>query len=176
MFDIACEQQKLEEIENELKTIRDTLNMNPELRQFIAHPLVPAQSKKDTLQQIFSDSVSKIVLQFLYVMIDRRREAVIGAAVEGFIDLARTAQNVEVAKIRIVEPLSAVEQERLLAGLEKLTGKKIAPVYYVDPSIIGGIVIRIGDRLIDGSLLRQLQNMGHALLQADVANEVTDVK
>lgn len=176
MFDIASEQQKIEEYGKELKTIRDTLQMNPELRSFLAHPLVPAQSKKDTIRQIFADDVSPIVLQFIYVMIDRRREAALAAAIDGFIDLSRSAQNIEVAKVHVIKPLSAEEETKLVAGLEKITGKKIEPLYYIDPAIIGGIVIRIGDRLIDGSLLRQLHDLEHSLLQADVLNEVTDAK
>jgi F-type H+-transporting ATPase subunit delta len=176
MFDIACEQEKLEEIGSDLRSVRDTLRMNPDLRKFINHPLIPTQSKKDTMHQIFADSVAPVVLQFLYVMIDRHREPVIEAAVDGFIDLARSARNIEVAKIRVVHPLSAAEEQKLMAGLETLTGKRIDPSYIVDPSIIGGIVIQIGDRLIDGSLLRQLQDLEHVLLQAEVTNEVTDAK
>ena len=96
------------------------------------------------------------------------------AAIEGYITLARTAQNIEVARIRVVKPLTAEEETKLIAGLEQLTGKKIDPLYTVDPSILGGVVIQIGDRLIDGSLMRQLSDMKHTLLQADVTNEVTD--
>ena len=176
IFDIAKEQDKLEEYGNELRTIRDTLQLNPDLRRFLEHPMVPAKSKKETIQQIFSDDVSPMVLQFLYVIIDRRRESVLAAAIDGYIDLYRAAQNIEVAKIHVVKSLTAAEEAKLLAGLEKLTGKKIDPLYYIDPAIIGGIVIQIGDRLIDGSLTRQLRDMEHTLLQADVTNEVTDAK
>lgn len=173
MFDIAKEQNKLEEFGNELRTIRDTLQLNPDLRKFLEHPLVPSKSKKETIHQIFSDDVSPMVLQFLYVIIDRRREAAIMAAIDGYIDLYRSAQNIEVAKIHVVKELTAEEEAKLIAGLEKMTGKKIDPLYYIDPSIIGGVVIQIGDRLIDGSLERQLRDMKHTLLQADVVNEVT---
>ena len=174
MFDIAKEQSKLEEYGTQLRAIRDTLQLNPDLRKFLEHPLVPPKSKKDTIQQIFSDEVSPMVLQFLYVMIDRRREAAIMAAIEGYIDLSRAAQNIEVARIHIVKELTADEEAKLIAGLEKMTGKKIDPLYFIDPSIIGGVVVQIGDRLIDGSLVRQLRDMKHSLLQADVVNEVTD--
>ena len=90
--------------------------------------------------------------------------------------MARAAQNIEVAKIRLVKPLSAEEEKQLVASLEKMTGKHIEPLYYMDPSIIGGMIVQIGDRLIDGSLKRQLTDMQHSLLQSDVMNEVTDEK
>ncbi|WP_427114086.1 F0F1 ATP synthase subunit delta [Megasphaera sueciensis] len=176
MFNIANEQHKIEQYDNELKTIRDTLQMNPSLQKFLVHPRVPERVKKHIIFEIFADDVSPLVLQFMYVMIDRRREGALAAAIDGFIDLSRAAQNIEVARIHVIKPLSAKEEAELVAGLEKLTGKKIEPLYTADPSIIGGIVIRIGDRLIDGSLLRQLQDMEHALLQANVTNEVTDAK
>ena len=129
---------------------------------------------KDTLAKIFKDSLSPIVLQFMYVMIDRRREAALLLAIDGFIDLARKAQHIEVAKIRVVKPLSKEEETKLVASLEAMTGQHIEPLYYVDPSLIGGMVIQIGDKLIDGSLRRQLRDMQHKLLQADVTNGVTD--
>lgn len=174
MFDIASEQKKLDEFGSQLKAVRDGMQENPDLWKFICHPLVQANVKKDTLKQIFSGDVSPLVMQFLYVMIDRRREAAIILAIDGFIDLARAAQGIEVAKIRVVKPLAAQEEAKLLAGLEAMTGKKIEPLYYMDPSIIGGVVVQIGDRLIDGSLRRQLQDMKHSLLQTDVMNEVTN--
>ena len=93
---------------------------------------------------------------------------------ENFIDLARAAQNIEVAKIRVIKPLTAEEETALVKKLETMTGKKIEPMYYTDPSILGGVVIQIGDQVIDGSLKRQIRNMEHALLQGSVANEVTD--
>ncbi len=174
MFAIANEQHKLEEFGTELKSVRDVLQENPDLWKFICHPLVQPEVKKETLRTVFSDSTSPLVLQFLYVMIDRRREAAIICAIDGFIKLSRAAQNIEVAKVRVVKPLSAKEERKLVAGLEEMTGKKIEPLYYTDPSIIGGVIVQIGDRLIDGSLRRQLQDMKHSLLQGNVTNEVTD--
>ena len=114
MFDIASEQKKLTEFGTELKGVRDTFQENPDLWKFLNHPLVPPQSKKDTLAKIFKDSLSPIVLQFMYVMIDRRREAALLLAIDGFIDLARKAQHIEVAKIRVVKPLSKKEETKLL--------------------------------------------------------------
>lgn len=174
MFDIASEQKKLEEFGTELKKVRDTFQENPDFWKFLNHPLVPPQSKKQTVKEVFADDVSPLVLQFIYVMIDRRREAALLLAIDGFIDLARRAQHIEVAKVRIVKKLTAEEETQLRVNLEKLTGKKIELLYYIDPSIIGGMVIQIGDRLIDGSLERQLHDMQHALLQNDAMNGVTD--
>lgn len=90
-------------------------------------------------------------------MVDRRREAPITEAVENFIDLARAAQNIEVAKIRVIKPLTAEEETALVKKLEAITGKKIEPMYYTDPSILGGVVIQIGDQVIDGALKRQIR-------------------
>lgn len=174
MFDIASEQHKLEEFGTDLKGVRDTFQENPDLWKFLNHPLVPPKAKKDTIKKIFTGSVSPLVLQFIYVMIDRQREAALILAIDDFIKLARRAQHIEVAKIRVVKPLTKKEEKNLLAALETMTGQRIEPLYYVDPSLLGGMVIQIGDKLIDGSLKRQLQDMQHTLLQADVTNGVTD--
>lgn len=176
MFDIAKEQHKLDEFGKQLKDVRDTFINNPELKKFMGSPLIPAASKKAALKEIFVSDVEPLVLQFLFVMVDRKRETAIVEAIDSFIKLARAAQHIEVAHIRVVTPLTPDEEKSLVTALERTTGKKIDPLYYIDPSIIGGIVVRIGDRLIDGSLLRQLQDMQFALLRSDVVNEVTDKK
>ena len=163
MFDIAQSDNSLDTVLADMKTVRTVMRENENLRKFL-----------ETLEKIFASSVSSIVCQFLYVMVDRRREAAITEAVENFIDLARAAQNIEVAKIRVIKPLTAEEETALVKKLETMTGKKIEPMYYTDPSILGGVVIQIGDQVIDGSLKRQIRNMEHALLQGSVANEVTD--
>ena len=156
MFDIAQSDNSLDTVLADMKTVRTVMR------------------EKETLEKIFASSVSSIVCRFLYVMVDRRREAAITEAVENFIDLARAAQNIEVAKIRVIKPLTAEEETALVKKLETMTGKKIEPMYYMGPSILGGVVIQIGDQVIDGSLKRQIRNMEHALLQGSVANEVTD--
>ena len=84
------------------------------------------------------------------------------------------AQHIDVAKISLIKPLTAEEEKMLVTKLEQVTGNKIEPLYSIDPSIIGGVVIKIGDRVIDGSLKRQIHNMERALLQGGVVNEVTD--
>lgn len=174
IFDIACEQNALDEIGNELKSIQNMLHGTPELRMFVSHPLIPAEAKKETLEKLFAGSVQPIVLQFVYVMVDRHRESLLDEAITGFIRLSREKQHIEVAKVRVVQPLSPSEETNLVRNLEKLTGEKIEPVYIIDPSIIGGMVIQIGDRLIDGSLARQLKNMEATLLRSEVGGiEVT---
>lgn len=174
MFDIAQSDNSLDTVLADMKTVRTVMRENENLRKFLGNPLVTVKAKKETLEKIFASSVSTIVCRFLYVMVDRRREAAITEAVENFIDLARAAQNIEVAKIRVIKPLTAEEETALVKKLEAMTGKKIEPMYYTDPSILGGVVIQIGDQVIDGSLKRQIRNMEHALLQGSVANEVTD--
>ena len=166
LFDIAQSDNSLDTVLADMKTVRTVMRENENLRKFLGNPLVTAKAKKETLEKIFASSVSSIVCRFLYVMVDRRREAAITEAVENFIDLARAAQNIEVAKIRVIKPLTAEEETALV--------KKLEPMYYTDPSILGGVVIQIGDQVIDGSLKRQIRNMEHALLQGSVANEVTD--
>ena len=174
MFDIAQESQLLDTMIADMKVVRAVLKDNEELRKFLGNPLITAKAKKETLKAIFDTSVSALVCQFLYVMVDRRREAAITEAIEGFIDLAREAQHIDVAKISLIKPLTAEEEKMLVTKLEQVTGNKIEPLYSIDPSIIGGVVIKIGDRVIDGSLKRQIHNMERALLQGGVVNEVTD--
>ena len=74
MFDIAGKTNSLETMVKDMKTVREVLRENEDLRKFLGNPLITAGVKKETLEQIFSGAVAPVVCQFLYVMVDRRRE------------------------------------------------------------------------------------------------------
>ena len=175
MFDIACDQNTLEEMEKELQAVQDILQNSKELQDVLAHPLLPGDAKKNILKEIFATKVSPMVLHFLFVMVDRRREMYIDAAVTGFKKLYWKARNMVEAKIRVIEPLTAKQEAELLEQLKAMTGSTVVPHYIIDTSILGGMVIQIEDRLIDGSLKRQLKTLEDKLLRSKVSGiEVTN--
>lgn len=175
IFDIACDQNTLEEMEQELQTVQDVFKESDDLQKVIEHPLLPADAKKNILKDLFATKVSPMVLQFLFVMVDRRREMYIEAAIIGFRKLYWKARNMIEAKIRVIAPLTEQEEAELLKKLEAMTGSTVVPHYIIDPSILGGVVIQLEDRLIDGSLKRQLQTLEDKLLRSKIGGiEVTN--
>ena len=149
IYEIAAEQNSLEKTGEELHLIADTITGNAELKQLLFHPLLAKDVKKDTLNKLFADKVQPVVLQFCYVVIDKDR----------FTDF--------LAMVTSALPLTKTQVEALKAKLSEITGKKIVMKQKVDSALIGGFTVQVGDRLIDGSVARQLQTLKHIMKQRD---------
>lgn len=167
MYAIACEMNALEEVENQLVDIAATVRENDELKNFLSHPMLTKEAKKEVVKKIFADGMLPVVMQFLSVVIDRSRIDLLQEIVEGYVKLSREGRNLEEAKVVSAVPLEAAQEALLVERLKGITGKDILLTKSVDPSIIGGMIVTIGDRLIDGSVTRQLKEMKATLMKYD---------
>lgn len=165
IYEIALEQKSLEKTEEELTLISTTIEGNAELKAFLNHPVLTKDAKKDTIQKLFADKVQPVVLQFCYVLIDRDRFDLLGKMVEVYTAYAHEGLGVEEAFVTSAMPLTKSQAESLAAKLSEITGKKIIMKQKVDAALIGGFTVQIGDRLIDGSVARQLQTLKTRMMQ-----------
>jgi F-type H+-transporting ATPase subunit delta len=166
IYEIAAEQNSLEKTGEELHLIADTITGNAELKQLLFHPLLAKDVKKDTLNKLF-DKVQPVVLQFCYVVIDKDRFTDFPAMVDVYAALANEGMGIEEAVVTSALPLTKTQVEALKAKLSEITGKKIVMKQKVDSALIGGFTVQVGDRLIDGSVARQLQTLKHIMKQRD---------
>src|SRR5690349_24355814 len=102
---------------------------------------------------------SNIIRNFLFVIADHRRTQLIPEIVATFQQVLRQRQGVAEAEISSAVELTAAQKKELAAALVRLTGKKIEPRYSIDPALLGGAVVRIGDTIYDGSLRSRLNEM-----------------
>lgn len=168
LFELAQEAHTLVQTEEQVNQVLATLQEQPELVKFIDNPLLAADAKCDLLGKIFADDIDKSVLHFLYVMIHRNRAHYISEALEAFVDKSQEARGVLKATVTVVEPLSAEQEKQLLTKLQTITGKTLILQTHIDPSIVGGLVVQIGDMRIDGSVARRLEELKKSLF-VDVA-------
>jgi F-type H+-transporting ATPase subunit delta len=164
LVQLAQEHDALAAVESELKLVSAGLAEHRDLAEMFYHPTVPSQAKKETIKQVFGAEVSEIVLHFLLLLIDKGRETVLSAVVKESIRLINAARNIVEAEVTAAIELGEAEQQKLIAKLSALTGKSIVLRINVDPQIIGGVIVRIGDKLIDGSVASRLASMQAALL------------
>lgn len=157
LYEIA--KDKVDVIESELKAIEVIFGENPDLLKLLYHPQVTADAKKDLLEKLFKGKVSDITGNFLALLVDRRREAFFGDIVAEFVRLANAGRNIVEARVASAVELNDKEKAELNQVMVKLTGKKIKADYTVDPSLVGGIVVRIGDKIIDGSIRARLATL-----------------
>lgn len=159
IYEIASEQNSLERTEQDLVMIVDAINGSKELNDFLNHPILSGDVKKDTIKKLFADKVQPVVLQFCYVVMDKDRFDVFPMMVDYFVALAHEGLGVEEAVVTSVLPLSKTQAEQLKDKLSEMTGRKIILKQKVDQALIGGFTVQVGDRLIDGSVARQLQTL-----------------
>lgn len=165
LYDLAAETGMVDRMENELEAVSEAIKASAELKKILHHPRITAEEKKGLIKDLFAGKVSPVMENFLYLLIDRKREALLDEIRERFVDLANKARNIVRAEVTSAVELTAKEKEELQEVLGRITKKNVKISYQVDPGIIGGVVVRIGDRVIDGSLRTRLAAMRDHLRQ-----------
>jgi F-type H+-transporting ATPase subunit delta len=164
IYEIADEKSMLDKVEEQLTMVVATIAGHADLTNLMYHPLVPAQAKKDTINKLFADELDEFVRNFLLLLIDKRRETALKAITQEYVRLANEARNIAEAEVLTARELSAEQLAALADKLSKVTGKKIVLKTTIAQDLLGGIVVKIGDKLIDGSVARQLKALKTALL------------
>lgn len=163
LFELGERDGKLDFFSAQLKTVAELFASHAELRQIMFYPQVPAEVKKDTLQKVFGQDLDKMIMNFLMLLVDRRRISGIGQIWHEFRQRVNAVNNVEEAEVITAVPLAEMTKAALQQKLSEISGKSIVLHTKINPSIVGGVVVRIGDKLIDGSVLRQLADIRHEL-------------
>ena len=166
MFELAQEQNKLELMEEQLGYVASVMVDQPELRSFLENPIVTEDAKIKLIGKIFDSSIDKVALHFIYV-IKRGRYRYIASTIEAFIKKSRAARGILEATVTVAEPITADVEASVQAKLREVTGKDVILSVRQDPSIMGGIVIQVGDKRIDGSVARRLEELEKSLLRTN---------
>jgi len=164
LLGIAWEEGAVELVESNLGLIGYVFEANPELKVAYFHPLLPASRKSEIVRQIFQDKINDLTFSFLNLLIDKRREEVILYAEEEYVRLANERRGLVEAHIVSAAALTPDEVSSLKEKLVDLTGKSVQLVTGVDPSLIGGVLARIGDRVLDGTVKGCLENLREQMI------------
>lgn len=139
------------------------LKAEPRLGEFLEAPQVSAEQKKAVLGRVFEKHLHPIVLGFLGLVIDRQREALLPNMAAAWRALADERANRQTATLTTAQPIDKKTLEGIRTALEKATGKKISIEERHDPSLLGGVVVRTGDLVMDASLRSRLGQLGRRL-------------
>lgn len=164
LFQIAKEQQILSQVEEELRVVREVLQYNTDLKAVLKSSKLTNAQKKVVLKEAFA-SVSVYVLNTLLILIDRHREDEINHVANEFIELANDEMGIAEADVFSIRPLSDDEREAISTTFAAKVGKKSLRIEnFVDSDLLGGIRLRIGNRIYDGSLRGKLNRLERKLL------------
>lgn len=163
MLDLAEQQGEADSLLEELQGLVEYLGRNPELEQFMASPLVDDEDRGKVLEKAFRGHTSDLLLDSLQVVNRKGRLSLLRAIVEGYRTGHRELRGMVEARVRTAIPLSDALRARVRESVARHTGRQPVLIEKVDPALIGGIVIEVGDEKIDGSVSHKLSELGKAL-------------
>ena len=166
LFGIAVRDDILDAVAQDLTLISRFVAEIPYLRAVLLQPLVSDERKNKVLGDAFGDRVTATSLNFLKLLVRKRREDLIDECVREFRALLAERSNSADAIAYSAVPLSPAQAERLTQSLQAMTGKTVHLTAELDPTMLGGVIVRLGDTIIDGSVRGRLQRLEQQLLGA----------
>lgn len=157
-FEIGRADGTLNSWERDMATIGTTMR-HPELRRLLQHPAIPFAEKERVLRRVMGRGVAPPAVNLLLLMVRRGRPGAIEPTIAHFTELLRRHRGVALAEVRTALPLDDGERADIAARLRTLTGSQVEMQETVDPDLIGGIAVRIGDRLYDASVRSRLERL-----------------
>jgi F-type H+-transporting ATPase subunit delta len=167
LADIVLEQGAAEPARKQLQDFRVAYEESSELRNFLASPAVSRQDKHAVIEKLVARlGASRIIRNFLFIMADNQRVHLLPEIEQTFEEVLRQRQGVAEAEVTSAVELSERQKAGLVQTLERLSGKKIQAKYALEPRLLGGAVVRVGDTVYDGSVRNQLNQL-HAQLASE---------
>lgn len=163
---IATENNSVDKYQEELGSFIALLKENSKAQEIMNNPRIQPHEKKEVLKGIIKNKYSTIVTNFLKLVIDKRREYYYEDIVKAFNDYADESRNIVDAEVRTVVQLSDKDYNDLQKRLSKATGKDVRLIPVIDTTLLGGMVIKIGEMVIDGSVTKRLSLLKKYLQQS----------
>jgi F-type H+-transporting ATPase subunit delta len=163
LFEIARAEGRSEDVEDELFRFARTFEANDALRDALTDERIPAQRRQAVVEDLLGDRASPVTANLVSMVVGGGRGRELPAIIDRLIERAAQERQHEVAEVTSAVPLDDDQQRRLAEALSNATRKRIEVRVNVDPSILGGIVARIGDIVIDGSVRHRLDQLKEKL-------------
>lgn len=163
IFDIAQAEGALEKVENELFQFSQLFQGNEQLREKLTDQTLPVEKRQAIVEDLLGQKVHPLTVNLVSFLVGAGRARELPEIVDRLVERAAAERQREVAEVRSAIMLDEEQQRRLRDALEKATGKKVDLKIVQDPSVIGGLVARVGDTVIDGTVRRRLEQLRESL-------------
>ena len=163
LFNEAQRQDMVGAVEADLGAISNLSTGDDKFKDFLFSPHVAREEKSKIAEKLFSDRITALTMQFMRIVIEKRREAEIAGIREEFVSLRRQHGNVIYAEIISSEALDDKQRDAIEKKLAEKTGKRIEAAYDVDPKLIGGVKIVYGNYVLDGTVRGTLNRLSDTL-------------
>ena len=163
LLQIGQEKNSIDRYQEDLKLVVDTMENSAELKDVLTSQTVSIDEKKNIVKQIFADKVDAMVLNLLFVVVDKNREESIADIYSVFCALADEVRNIAYADVVSAYPLTEEQETALSAQLSNMSGKTVKLNVSVDESLLAGLKVTFGDKVYDGTVGARLAGMKNKL-------------
>ena len=165
LMGVAEEVGAVDRIAGELEVVARAVRSSRELQLLLANPVVSPPKKRAIIREIFASRTGRETLALVELLISRHREAILAEAVVQFLRLRDEMQGIVNVDVTSVVDLAPRQQDSLTRQLKDFTGKNVRMRTIIDPSIMGGLLMQIGDTVLDASVRHQLELLRRTMLE-----------
>lgn len=172
LFELAQRHEGLEVFADGMDMVVGLMDQNPSFRLFLETPRIADRDKKDLLKKVFEPALPRALLTYFLVIVDKRRQRLLGAIGEEFHSLLDEHLGRTHVMVTLARPLDPTAQEDLSRKLSTLLGTEAIPHIRVKPAILGGVHLKAGDTVYDGTLRRRIKQLRRQLVSAELPHSV----
>ena len=160
---VAEAEGALGKVEDELYQFANAVDANAQLREAITNRALPVENRTELVRDVLGDRVHPVTLSLVSFLIQADRARDLTKIAQAVVAIAAQERQHEVAEVRSAVPLSDAQRERLTTALSRATGRQVEVKVVVDPTVVGGVVARVGDEVFDGSVASRLEDAKQVL-------------
>lgn len=169
LFDTAKEMNALDQYESQVNVILEALKETPDFMAVLENHKITLDEKIALVEKIFSDKVENPILGLIVLMVKKGRGASLVEVLEAFVEMVKTETGLVKASVTSVKPLSYAQLEQIKSNLERSINGQVELESIIDTSIIAGLIIRVGDKVIDASVKGEMQTLKKQLSELRLA-------
>lgn len=166
LFAVAEAEGETGAVEDQLYAFAKLVERDAKVRDALADPALPAQNKRGLIADLLGERANPVAANLLGLVVELGRARELGGIVDGLVRVAAERRQHQVAEVRSAVPLDDARRKKLAAALSKATGRTVEVKVVVDPSVIGGLVARLGDEVFDGTVRSRLRDARQRLAGA----------
>ncbi len=164
MMSVAQSQNLLDKFNDNCNTVLQVLKDSADLQQFVESPIVKATDKKAVIQKVFGENVDPMMLNLIMVLVDRGRIAFLSGVCQQYQVMLRKLRGDVLAEVTTTVALTEAQTNSIKDRVKAMTGSNNVDIMAkIDPTIVGGVIIKVGSQIIDSSLRSQLRLIGMSL-------------
>jgi len=167
LFQVATAEGIVEQVEDELFRFARILENESQLREALTDIELPSEQRAKMVQELLGAKVAPQTVNIIAFLVQQGRARELPKIIDSLVELAAEERNKAIAEVRSVVPLDDAQRRSLAEAIERATGKHVEIKVLVDPSVIGGLLVRVGDQVFDGTVRRRLEMAREHIGRAD---------